>query len=55
MTMNDPGAAIANVHDGLLRFLIEVSGVRGVLVRLSDTWAAVRQRADYPQPLVAGR
>ena len=53
MTMNDPGAAIANVHDGLLRFLIEASGVRGVLVRLSDTWAAVRQRADYPPAVAA--
>jgi molecular chaperone Hsp33 len=37
-----------STNDGLLRFLLETSGVRGVLVRLTDTWAAVRARADYP-------
>ena len=35
-------------NDSLLRFLLETSGVRGVLVRLTDTWATVRTRAEYP-------
>ncbi|HEY2346026.1 MAG TPA: Hsp33 family molecular chaperone HslO [Xanthomonadaceae bacterium] len=39
--------------DVLLRFLLETSGVRGVLVRLTSTWQAVLERAPYP-PAVAG-
>ena len=38
-------------EDVLHRFLLERSGVRGVLVRLDDTWRAVRGRADYPPVL----
>ena len=34
----------ATDEDTLLRFLLETSGVRGVLVRLNATWAAVRER-----------
>jgi molecular chaperone Hsp33 len=38
--------------DALLRFLLEASGVRGVLVRLTETWRAVLERTAYP-PAVA--
>lgn len=38
-------------EDVLHRFLLERSGVRGVLVRLDDTWRTVRGRADYPPAL----
>lgn len=38
--------------DVLLRFLLENSGVRGVLVRLTATWQSVLERAPYP-PSVA--
>ena len=38
--------------DTLTRFLIENTGVRGVLVSLDATWREIRQRADYP-PAVA--
>jgi molecular chaperone Hsp33 len=34
--------------DRLTRFLLEQAGVRGVHVRLDDTWAQIRSRADYP-------
>ncbi len=51
--MSNPDATLASSNDGLLRFLIEASGVRGVLVRLTDTWSAVRQRADYPPAVAA--
>ena len=34
--------------DTLTRFLIEHTGVRGVLVSLDDTWREIRTRADYP-------
>lgn len=39
--------------DILHRFLLERSGVRGVLVRLDDTWQSIRQRAAYPPVLAA--
>ena len=39
--------------DALLRFLLETSGVRGVLVRLTDTWQAVLERATYPPAVAA--
>jgi len=35
-------------NDQLSRFLLEPSGVRGVLVNLRDTWQAIRQRSPYP-------
>jgi molecular chaperone Hsp33 len=35
-------------EDVLHRFLLERSGVRGVLVQLDETWQAVRSRAAYP-------
>jgi molecular chaperone Hsp33 len=40
-------------RDILQRFLLESSGVRGVLVRLNDTWADVRSRAAYPPSAMA--
>lgn len=40
-------------HDVLHRFLLERSGVRGVLVRLDETWRTVRARAEYPPQLAA--
>lgn len=39
--------------DVLHRFLLERSGVRGVLVRLDATWQAVRARAQYPDAVAA--
>lgn len=35
-------------HDALSRFVLEGSGVRGVMVRLDRTWAEIRSRAEYP-------
>jgi len=39
--MNDP-------HDHLHRFLFNDSNVRGELVRLDESWQALRERQDYP-------
>jgi molecular chaperone Hsp33 len=50
--MTNPNPIDARTDDILLRFLLETSGVSGVLVRLKDTWGAVRERAEYP-PAVA--
>jgi len=36
-------------HDTLLRFLLPSAGVRGVTVRLDDTWQAMAERAAYPR------
>jgi molecular chaperone Hsp33 len=38
--------------DLLHRFLLERSGVRGVLVQLSDSWQAIAARDDYPPALL---
>jgi molecular chaperone Hsp33 len=38
-------------HDRLTRFLLDASGIRGVLVRLDATWAATCERVDYPTPV----
>ena len=35
--------------DTLLRFLLPAAGVRGVAVRLDDTWQAIATRASYPE------
>jgi len=43
----------ATDDDTLLRFLLETSGVSGVLVRLDKTWAAVRERVAYPPAVAA--
>ena len=42
--------AMAEIEDRdvLHRFLLERSGVRGVLVRLDETWATMRERVVYP-------
>lgn len=37
--------------DFLHRFELERAGVRGVFVRLDDSWKQVRERADYPPAL----
>jgi molecular chaperone Hsp33 len=37
--------------DFLHRFELERADVRGVLVRLDESWKQVRSRADYPAPL----
>lgn len=36
-------------HDSLTRFLLERAHVRGALVRLDETWQAIRARTDYPE------
>lgn len=36
------------MNDGVTRFLLPAAGVRGVAVRLDETWQAVGGRADYP-------
>ena len=38
-------------NDFLHRFELEHAGVRGVFVRLADSWEHVRERADYPPAL----
>ncbi|HST26977.1 MAG TPA: Hsp33 family molecular chaperone HslO, partial [Rudaea sp.] len=40
-----------SANDFLHRFELERAGVRGVLVRLADSWQQVRERADYPPAL----
>jgi molecular chaperone Hsp33 len=40
-----------NDNDTLSLFLLEHSGIRGVLVRLDDTWQAIQARAPYPDPV----
>lgn len=47
-----PGLRLAS-NDFLQRFLLERAGVRGVLVRLENTWRDVRSRADYPPALAS--
>jgi molecular chaperone Hsp33 len=38
-------------RDTLTRFMLERSGVRGVLVHLDDAWQAIRDRTTYPEPV----
>src|SRR5688500_1745637 len=38
-------------HDRLTRFLLPHAGVRGVHVRLDDTWRRIRDRSDYAPAL----
>jgi molecular chaperone Hsp33 len=40
-------------RDTLTRFLLERSGVRGVLVHLDETWTQIAGRADYPLSVAA--
>ncbi len=40
-------------RDTLTRFLLERSGVRGVVVHLDQTWAEIAGRADYPLSVAA--
>ena len=44
--MTDPNSDAGRDH--LLRFLINRAGVRGVHVRLDDTWRQIREREQYP-------
>lgn len=54
-TMSDqslpPASTDEPTADFLARFVIEGSGVRGVLVRLDQTWREITRRADYPAPV----
>lgn len=38
-------------RDTLTRFMLEHSGVRGVLVHLDATWQTIRERTPYPEPV----
>lgn len=40
-------------RDTLTRFLLERSGVRGVVVHLDQAWAEIAGRADYPLPVAS--
>jgi len=42
---------VTDSDDFLQRFLLERAQVRGVLVRLEQSWQQVRERADYPAPV----
>jgi len=48
MTAHDTAAE----RDQLTRFLIHRAGVRGVHVRLHETWQQIRERAEYPPAVV---
>src|SRR5688572_11386341 len=37
--------------DSLTRFLLEQSGLRGVLVHLDETWRTIRARSSYPDAI----
>lgn len=48
--------AMTDTHpdrDTLTRFLLERSGVRGVVVHLDQTWREIAGRTDYPLPVSA--
>ncbi len=40
---------MTQTHDTLLRFLLPTAGVRGVAVRLDQTWQTMAARAAYPR------
>lgn len=44
-----PPDDIDNDNDNLSLFLLEKSGLRGVLVHLDQTWRAIQSRVDYPR------
>jgi len=47
--MNDTSLPAADAAQDLLtRFLLPRAGIRGVAVRLQDTWSAIGERAGYP-------
>jgi molecular chaperone Hsp33 len=39
--------------DTLTRFMLERSGIRGVVVHLDQTWTEIAGRAEYPAPIAA--
>ena len=39
---------MTQTHDVLIRFLLPAAGVRGVAVRLDETWHTMALRAEYP-------
>ncbi|HTA65517.1 MAG TPA: Hsp33 family molecular chaperone HslO [Xanthomonadaceae bacterium] len=51
--MTLPKSTETTQGDILVRFLLETSGVRGVLVRLNATWRTVLERAPYPPTVAA--
>lgn len=42
------------MHDSFQRFIFENLGIRGEIVRLDDSWQAIRANKDYP-PVVAAQ
>ncbi|GAB2495940.1 Hsp33 family molecular chaperone HslO [Arenimonas alkanexedens] len=40
-------------RDTLTRFLLERSGIRGVIVHLDKTWTEIAGRVEYPAPIAA--
>ena len=36
------------MHDSFQRFIFENLGIRGEIVRLDDSWQAIRANKDYP-------
>ncbi|PZO08624.1 MAG: heat-shock protein Hsp33 [Lysobacteraceae bacterium] len=40
-------------RDTLTRFLLDRSGIRGVVVHLDQTWAEIAARTEYPPPVAA--
>jgi molecular chaperone Hsp33 len=42
------------MHDSFQRFIFENMGIRGEIVRLDDSWQAIRANKDYP-PVVAAQ
>lgn len=48
--MSDSPNATAD-RDTLTRFMLERSGVRGVLVHLDETWRSILDRSPYPAPV----
>ncbi len=51
--MTEMSATTVPSDDMLLRFVLDVSGVHGVMVRLASTWDMVRERSAYPPAVAA--
>lgn len=49
--MNPTASIDLPERDALWRFVLQRSGVRGLLVRLEESWKPVRSSADYPEPV----
>ena len=53
VAMTDMEAGGPRGDDAMVRFELPAAGVRGALVRLSDTWRSIGGRSDYPPQLQA--